>query len=72
MNTPLGRLTCERVLAKATSRLGSSILTIYYHPQYGFVQLNYQNINGSFTELKLLSAGSTNELPQAALLPHTF
>lgn len=72
VTTPLGRLSCERVLAKATSRLGSSTLDLLFHPHYGFVQLNYRNINGSYTEMNLLSAGTSNELSQTDILPRTL
>jgi hypothetical protein len=55
LDTPLGRLTCRRVQATGTSKFGTTALESYFHPQYGFVRLNYRNINGSRTEMEMLS-----------------
>ena len=37
----------------ATSRLGETHLTALFHPKYGFVKLDYTNIDGSRTVLEL-------------------
>ncbi|WP_169788163.1 hypothetical protein [Rufibacter tibetensis] len=55
LDTPLGKLTCQRVQATGTSKLGTTALESYFHPLYGFVRLNYANINGSRTEMEMLS-----------------
>ncbi|WP_153042805.1 hypothetical protein [Rufibacter ruber] len=56
VDTPLGKLTCQRVQSTGTSKFGTTTLETYFHPLYGFVRLNYVNINGSKTELEMLSA----------------
>lgn len=63
--TPLGRLPCYRVLATGTCKLGTTALESYFNPTYGFVQLNYQNIDRSRLELELVSVTSTPSLDKA-------
>lgn len=53
--TPLGRLPCNRVLASGTSKLGTTYLEAYFHPYYGFVRLNYHNIDASRVQLELVA-----------------
>lgn len=53
--TPLGPLSCWVVQAQATCRKGTSALTTYYHPRYGFVRLAYRNLNGSRLTLDLVA-----------------
>lgn len=49
-NTPLN---CWVIHSTAESRLGSTQLVSYFHEEYGFVQLDYVNIDGSKITLKL-------------------
>ncbi|MFD1467328.1 hypothetical protein ACFQ48_03750 [Hymenobacter caeli] len=51
--TPLGNLPCHRVQGTGTSRLGTTALEAYFHPAYGFVRLNYCNIDGSRVQLEM-------------------
>lgn len=53
--TPLGNLSCYRVQATGTSKLGSTASEAYFHPTYGFVRLNYRNIDHSRTQLEMVS-----------------
>lgn len=53
VNLLIGHLECYVVKGIATSRLGNSSLEAYFHPDYGFVKLNYVNIDGSKTNLVL-------------------
>jgi hypothetical protein len=61
INTPLGRLTCQRVTAVARCSQGSSTLNLLFHPLYGFVELDYSTIDGKRLKFDLLSAGVTNQ-----------
>jgi hypothetical protein len=45
--TPMGELRCWVVVARARSELGITGLTAYFHPDWGFVRLEYTNIDGS-------------------------
>lgn len=54
LNTVFGPLPCLLVEAEALSRLGSSRLKAYYHPQFGFVKLLYTNIDGSQLHMELV------------------
>jgi hypothetical protein len=51
--TKLGNLDCFVIDAKANSRIGGTKLLSYFNPVYGFVKLEYQNIDGSTTILEL-------------------
>jgi len=55
--TPLGRLPCYRVAATATSKMGTTTLESYFHPTYGFVRLNYRNIDRSRVQLEMVRVG---------------
>jgi hypothetical protein len=45
--TPFGKLECSVIEGIAMNRLGSSKLRSYFNPKYGFVRLEYANIDGS-------------------------
>lgn len=47
LETPLGKLDCWIVDGVSTSRLGKTALKSYFSEQYGFVKLDYTNIDGS-------------------------
>lgn len=51
--TKLGDLKCHIVKGKAKSRIGETELIAYFNPTYGFVKLDYKNIDGSKTVLEL-------------------
>ena len=53
--TPLGSLRCTRIQASGTSKLGTTALEAFFHPAYGFVQLNYRNIDASRVQLKMVA-----------------
>ena len=53
LETPIGKLMCWVVESVSTSRLGKTFLTSYFNEKYGFVQLNYTNIDGSKLFLNL-------------------
>lgn len=68
--TPLGRLPCYRVQATGTSELGATALESYFNPKYGFVQLNYRNIDHSRLVLRLVEVTSTPVLDKAIFSKH--
>lgn len=54
IKTPLGQLECYIIKSKAESRIGDTYLLAYYNEDYGFVKLEYTNIDGSKTLLDIL------------------
>ncbi len=54
LNTSFGRLNCIRIEAIAETSLGITKLTSYYNKKYGFVALDYSNIDRSIIKLKLI------------------
>lgn len=52
--TVFGSLNTLVVEAEAKSSLGSTFLTAYFHPSYGFVKLLYTNIDGSQLLMELI------------------
>lgn len=65
--TPFGELSCYRIQARGTSKLGTTALEAYFHPTYGFVRLNYRNINASRVQLTLVAVGMRPESSEKAL-----
>ncbi len=53
ISTPFGDLECLVVESTAKSNLGKTSLTAYFHQKYGFVKLDYTNIDQSKTLLEL-------------------
>lgn len=53
ISTKLGNLECYIVNAKAKSRIGETELISYFNLKYGFVKLEYKNIDGTKTILEL-------------------
>ena len=53
ISTKLGNLECYIVNAKAKSRIGETELISYFNFKYGFVKLEYKNIDGTKTILEL-------------------
>jgi hypothetical protein len=47
VQTPLGALTCYKIKATAKSRIGKTHLIAYFNKTYGFVKLEYTNIDKS-------------------------
>jgi hypothetical protein len=58
LHTPFGLLSCWVIQATATCPKGASTLEIWYHPQYGFVRLNYQTINHKILDLGLVQVAA--------------
>lgn len=53
--TDLGSLSCYRIIAIGNSELGSTELSALFSPKYGFVKLEYSNIDRSKTILNLVN-----------------
>ena len=53
LNSKLGRLKCFKIEGVATNSVGRSYLTSYFNLRYGFVRLEYLNIDGSRIVLNL-------------------
>ncbi|SDX57165.1 hypothetical protein [Hymenobacter psychrophilus] len=66
VETPLGRLTCQRVTAESHSPVGESALQLLFHPRYGFVELDYRNIDGQRLRFELVSVGIENKFEAGA------
>ena len=54
LETELGELSCYIIKSNAKSRIGKTELTAFFHEKYGFVKLNYINIDGTKTNLELI------------------
>lgn len=54
IKTALGEIDCFVIESTAKSRIGETQLTSFFNPEYGFVRLNYINIDGSKTNLELI------------------
>ncbi|MEJ1223106.1 hypothetical protein [Sediminicola sp. 1XM1-17] len=55
LNVKLGPLDCYVIEAIATSSIGETQLRAYFNETYGFVRLEYINIDGSKTNLELIN-----------------
>lgn len=53
ISTKLGSLECFIINSKARSRIGETELLSYFSPVFGFVKLEYKNIDGTKTILEL-------------------
>jgi hypothetical protein len=53
ISTKLGNLECYIIQATAKSRIGETELVSYFNPKFGFVRLEYKNIDGTKTVLEL-------------------
>ncbi len=53
IKTNLGNLECYIIESNAKSRIGETELIAYFNPKFGFVKLNYTNIDRSKTNLEL-------------------
>ncbi len=53
--TAIGNLECTIIDGTARNRLGSARLRTHFHPKYGFVRLDYRNLDGSRIILELTS-----------------
>jgi hypothetical protein len=47
IQTKFGKLKCQVSSSSSTSELGETYLKSYFHKDYGFVKLEYTNIDGS-------------------------
>jgi len=59
VKTPLGDLECFLIEGVGTSALGQTSLLSVFNEEYGFVKLNYTNIDGSTIVMNLNSAETT-------------
>lgn len=64
LKTSLGALRCWLIRGQASCAVGRSSLNAYYHPQYGFVRLNYQTLHHDRLELELVKV-TTVHLPDS-------
>jgi hypothetical protein len=55
LTTPLGVLKCVVVFGTSTSEIGKTRLTSYFHKKYGFVRLEYLNVDKSQINMYLQS-----------------
>jgi hypothetical protein len=55
LNTAFGRLNCIVIEASARTSLGNTKLTSYFNKEYGFVSLDYLNIDSSIIKLELIN-----------------
>jgi hypothetical protein len=53
ISTKLGNLECYIIQATAKSRIGETELISYFNSKFGFVKLEYKNIDGTKTVLEL-------------------
>jgi hypothetical protein len=53
--THLGQILCYEIQATCNNRLGQSLLTMWYHPIYGFVKLDFDNLNNTRITLDLIA-----------------
>ena len=54
LETALGEIECYIIKSTANSRIGETKLTSYFNPKYGFIKLEYTNIDGSKTNLEMV------------------
>ena len=54
LETELGVLECYVIKSNAKSRIGHTELTAFFNEKFGFVKLNYTNIDGTKTNLELI------------------
>lgn len=54
ITTKLGEIECFVIESTAKSRIGETMLISYFNPQFGFIKLDYTNIDGSKTILELV------------------
>ena len=54
IKTVLGEIDCFVIESTAKSSIGETKLTSFFNPDYGFIRLNYTNIDGSKTNLELI------------------
>ncbi len=53
LETSLGKLECTLINAISSNKLGTTNATFYFNEKYGFVQMNYQNLDGSTMQISL-------------------
>lgn len=54
INTKIGEIECEKIVATGESKFGKTYLDAYYSSEYGFVKLSYLLINGDRLEISLV------------------
>lgn len=63
VKTPMGVLPCAVIKSTAKSELGKTALTAYYNEKYGFVRMEYVNIDGSRIIIDLVGTQSNVSTP---------
>ncbi len=53
VNTQFGELECYEITAKAQNELGNTAMVALFNPDFGFVEMNYTNIDGSKIVMQL-------------------
>ena len=64
LSTKFGKLLCYKVLAEGSSDFGKTTLLMYFHEKYGFVKLEYQNINQTSMQIELIDETFLNPVLQ--------
>lgn len=54
LHTKLGKLACYKIKAEGSSDFGKTQLLMYFNESYGFVRLEYQNINQTSILIELI------------------
>lgn len=54
LKTSIGKLDCYVIESKATNRVGSALLKGYFNRKFGFVRLEYTNIDSSILTIELV------------------
>ncbi len=62
ISTKLGDLECYEIKARASSSIGETHLTAFFHLDIGFVKLDYTNIDATKTVLELVKFEKTEQL----------
>lgn len=60
IKTEFKNLECLKIVSSATSELGQTHLTSYFNKDYGFVKLEYINIDGSKININLTEMSKYN------------
>jgi len=66
LSTKLGKLECYKVVAEGSSDFGKTQLVLFFNEKYGFVKLDYQNINQTSMQIELIDETFLNPVLQVA------
>jgi hypothetical protein len=62
IKTNLGKLECYKIKSIATSRIGKTSLMAYFNEKYGFVKLDYTNIDNTKIVFEIMDYGKYESL----------